>query len=90
MKRVSITIMGKVTGVFFRAHVRDLAKELGIKGYVQNTPDDCLLIVAEGEEKAIERLVYFCKKGPEGAIVENMKVKREGFKNEFEDFLIEY
>ena len=52
MERVSIRIIGKVTGVFFRAHVRDLARDLGIKGYVKNTPEDDLLVVAEGDKKA--------------------------------------
>ena len=89
MERVSIKINGKVTGVFFRAHIRDLAKDLGIKGYVKNTDDD-LFVVAEGEWKAIKKLMEFCKKGPESAIVQNVKIKKEEFKNEFEDFLIEY
>jgi len=90
MERVSIRIIGKVTGVFFRAHVRDLARDLGIKGYVKNTPEDDLLVVAEGDKKALNKLVSFCKKGPESAVVEKIKIKNETFKNEFDNFLIEY
>jgi acylphosphatase len=90
MERISIVITGKVIGVFFRAHIRDLAKELGIKGYVKNTPEDSLLVVAEGENKKIKKLIDFCKVGPEGAIVDKVKLKKGGFKKEFEDFLIEY
>lgn len=90
MKRVSMTIRGKVTGVFFRAHIRDLARDLCVKGYVKNTPEDNLFVAAEGEIKAIKKLIDFCKKGPEGAIVKDVKVKKGVFKNEFEDFLIEY
>ena len=87
MERVSIRIIGKVTGVFFRAHVRDLARDLGIKGYVKNTPEDDLLVVAEGDKKALNKLVSFCKKGPESAVVEKIKIKNETFKNEFDNFI---
>ncbi len=90
MERAVIIISGKVTGVFFRVHVRDMAKDLRITGYVKNTPERELLVVAEGEEKALKKLIDFCKKGPKEANVGNIKVKKEAFKNEFDDFLIEY
>ncbi len=90
MERISILISGKVTGVFFRAHVRDLARDLGVKGYVKNTPDDDLKVIAEGDKKVLDKLISFCKKGPESAVVEKVKIKKEAFKNEFENFLIEY
>ena len=75
---------------YIRKDIRDLAKELGIKGYVKNKSDDSLFVVAEGENKKIKKLINFCKEGPDGATVDKVKLKKEGFKNEFEDFLIEY
>jgi len=90
MERVAITISGKVIGVFFRIHIRDLAKDLGVTGYVKNTAENNLFLVAEGEKETIKKLIDFCKKGPKDANVENIKIEKEAFKNEFNDFLIEY
>lgn len=49
---VSVSIEGAVQGVGFRPFVHQLATSLGLKGFVQNTPDGVQLDV-EGEREAL-------------------------------------
>ena len=51
MKRFHLTIKGIVQGVGFRPFVYNLAKDLGIKGYIKNTSGG-VLIEAEGDNSA--------------------------------------
>ncbi|GAB6946446.1 acylphosphatase [Vulcanisaeta sp. JCM 16161] len=91
MKRVHILVKGLVQGVGFRAFVRRNAKRLGIKGFVRNLPDGFTVeIVAEGPDDAIEQLISIAKRGPPGAVVEDVDVEYEEPKNEFSDFEILY
>ena len=90
MKRVHIIIKGDVQGVLFRAHTRKVAAELGINGYVKNLPDRNVEVIAEGNEKALEKLIEFCKPGPAGADVKDIEIKFEKPKNEFDSFEIRY
>lgn len=87
MAHVNIKIFGKVQGVFFRHSARLKAKELGIAGFARNEPDGAVYIEAEGDEKALERFLEWCKHGSESAEVE----KVESFPGEvkgFSDFVI--
>jgi len=38
-RRFYIIVEGRVQGVFFRATARDIARSLGIGGWVRNRPD---------------------------------------------------
>lgn len=88
MKRVHVTITGKVQGVYFRAFVKEAAKELGLKGYVRNIDEGALEFVAEGHELKLKRLVDVCKLGPNGAIIHSYIVRPEPYKGEFKEFKI--
>lgn len=90
MKRVRIIISGQVQGVFFRQHTKDIARKLGLKGYVKNLADGGVEVVAEGQEEKLRELVGFCKRGPNAAKVEGIKVSYENAKNEFRGFEIRY
>ena len=81
MKRVRIIIKGKVQGVLFRKFVKDNADKLSIRGYVENK-EDYVEAVFEGEDMAVDRMVDLCRKGPDGAEVENVELFREGVKKE--------
>lgn len=88
--RAHVFISGRVQGVFFRAYTRDKALSLNIKGWVRNLPDGRVEAIFEGEKESVEKILEFCKKGPERAVVEDIKIKWEGFKEEFDDFEIRY
>lgn len=61
----------------FRFYAKRKAEELNIKGFVKNTDDGRVEVVAEGEDKAIQEFVRRCKKGPFMAKVETVRVEEE-------------
>lgn len=73
--RVHLLISGDVQGVFFRASTRKFASELGVTGWVRNTPEGMVEVVAEGRKPLLDRLVEHCKKGPDGARVDEMEIE---------------
>lgn len=86
-KKVQIRIKGIVKGVFFRASVQDMAKRLGLKGFVRNT-EDGVEVVAEGNNTELEQLVEFCRKGPKFSRIESVEVKESNYTGTFTDFKI--
>jgi acylphosphatase len=72
-KRVRALVSGRVQGVFFRAHTRTRARELGVSGWVRNLPDGRVELVAEGEEAKITTLLAWVQIGPPSARVENVQ-----------------
>jgi len=89
-RRVRLLVSGRVQGVFFRAHTRELARGLGLSGYVRNLPDGRVEIVAEGEEAALRELVSFAHRGPPLAQVTGVEVRWEVPTGEFSGFSIRY
>jgi acylphosphatase len=75
LKTVSITVSGRVQGVFYRQTAKELATVLNIKGHVKNMPDDTVEIVATGTAEQIEQLIKWCWLGPPKAKVTNVAVK---------------
>ena len=88
--RVHVWVSGIVQGVFFRANTKDLALRLGVNGWVRNLPDGRVEAVFEGEEEKVKEIIEFCKKGPPGSRVDEIDVKEEEYKGEFNSFEIRY
>ena len=74
MKTIRLTIKGKVQGVFFRATAKDIADELGIKGWVINLPDRNVEIRATATEEILQKFIDWCKQGPPKARVDEVIV----------------
>ncbi|MBU0457905.1 acylphosphatase [Patescibacteria group bacterium] len=70
-----IKIMGKVQGVFFRAHAQEKANELGVNGWVKNCSDGSVEIHVEGLDFAVKEFVEWSEHGPETAVVEFFEVE---------------
>jgi acylphosphatase len=87
LKTVSITVSGKVQGVFYRQSTKEKAKELDIKGEVKNLPDETVYIIATGTAEQTEQLIEWCWQGPPRAIVANVIVEEMTLKL-FEKFSI--
>lgn len=85
MKRVKVLIKGNVVGVFFRRFVMHNAVRLGVNGYVKNVNSD-VEAVFEGDNEQVDKLVEECKQGPPGSKVDNVDVKEEEYKKEFDKF----
>ena len=74
MKAVSITVYGKVQGVFLRKFTQQVARSLDLNGFVRNNNDGSVYIEATGEDAQLEKLIRWCEKGPEASRVERTEV----------------
>lgn len=88
--RAHLIISGRVQGVFYRAFTEDAAHSLGLKGWVKNRSDGDVEAVFEGKKEDIESAIRSCYKGPPAARVNNIDVKWENFKGEFDTFSVRY
>ncbi|MCE4625980.1 MAG: acylphosphatase [Desulfurococcales archaeon] len=89
--RAHIKVWGVVQGVFFRANMRRVAAQHGVKGWVRNLPDGRTVeAVLEGEREAVEKVICWAMRGPPLARVEGLQVEFEEYKGEFRDFTIRY
>jgi acylphosphatase len=86
--RVHLLIEGRVQGVFFRASAQAEASRLGLTGWVRNRLHGAVEIVAEGERKKLDDWIAWCRHGPRGAEVENVRIEWEEFSGEFSAFRI--
>jgi len=64
--------VGRVQGVFFRAHTADEAQMLGLDGWVRNRSDGSVEVVAEGPRDALRQLAVWCHAGSPGAVVQRV------------------
>jgi acylphosphatase len=75
--RRRVVARGRVQGVFFRDSTRREARSAGVAGWVSNRPDGAVEAVFEGDERAVDRMVEFVRKGPGHADVEAVDVSDE-------------
>ena len=65
-------VKGRVQGVGFRWFVQREASELGLRGWVRNTEDGHVEVVASGEVADLAELRDSLRKGPRGSRVDNL------------------
>ena len=90
MKRVQLKIAGRVQGVGFRYSALDEARHLGLTGWVRNTRDGAVELVAEGQEDALRLLLAWCHIGPPGGRVTAVDEQWLPYTGEFDSFRISY
>ena len=82
---------GRVQGVFFRAFVSKLARELGLTGYVRNLPGgEAVEVNAEGKRKQLAELIDHLKVGPPGTKVDRVVTKWSEYSGSYSSFNIRY
>ena len=86
--RVHLKVCGRVQGVYFRASTVEQARRLGVLGWVMNCADSSVEVVAEGEIEQLEKLINWCRNGPPGAHVKEVRAQWEASKEEFQSFYI--
>ena len=74
MKCARLVVSGKVQGVFFRAHARDKAMDLEVRGYAKNLPDGNVEILAQGENEKLQEFVRFISSSPGSSKVKNLNI----------------
>lgn len=86
--RLHLNISGSVQGVFYRVSAKDEADKLMLKGWVKNNDEGQVEIEVQGGEKNVQEFIDWCKKGPDGAEVQDVEItKLEGFED-FRNFSI--
>jgi acylphosphatase len=90
MRRVHVIVRGVVQGVGFRWATRRQATGLGLGGSVRNRADGTVEIVAEGPPDAVDRLLAWARRGPPGAVVENVQVNEGEATGEYDGFGIRH
>lgn len=73
--RVRVVVSGRVQGVGFRYSTISEGRRMGLLGWVRNTADGDVEIVAEGPAAAVRQLVAWCSVGPPSARVDRVDCK---------------
>lgn len=66
-------VSGKVQGVGFRWFVRVAARRLQLAGWVMNRKDGTVEVAASGPREKLDQLRRQLARGPDGALVEEVK-----------------
>lgn len=75
--RRRVLVSGRVQGVFFRETCRRMAEAENVAGSAANLPDGRVEVFFEGEPDAVDRLVDWCRSGPEWADVDAVETREE-------------
>jgi acylphosphatase len=67
--QVHLMISGRVQGVGFRHYCVQGARQYGLCGWVRNSDDGCVEVMAEGEEARLKPFMCWCRRGPPAASV---------------------
>ncbi len=84
---ISITVSGKVQGVFFRQSTKEIAMSIGITGEVRNLTDGNVFVVATGTKEQLDKLIAWCRQGPLKARVTDIEVQESSLQ-QFHNFSI--
>ena len=81
MKKIHITISGKVQGVGFRYWLYQKSNERNVYGWVKNKNDGDVEAVLIGNYKDVDEIIELCKKGPLSSKV--TYVKTQNYEQEY-------
>ena len=73
-RRVKVLVYGIVQGVGFRYFTQQEAHLLGLSGHATNLADGSVEVIAQGESKAVDKLIEWLKSGPRTASVDSIEV----------------
>jgi acylphosphatase len=65
-------VRGRVQGVGFRWYVQREAAEIGLRGWVRNTEEGEVEVVASGDAEELADLRSSLRRGPRGSRVDNV------------------
>lgn len=88
--RLHLRIKGRVQGVGFRFSALDEALHLAVTGWVRNTTDGDVELLAEGPRDRLRRLATWAHAGPRGALVTHVDERWLPYAGEFRDFRISH
>jgi len=71
--RVIILVKGRVQGVGYRYSTQEMARTLGLTGFVRNMDDGSVYTEVQGNREAINVFLAWCKEGPARAAVDSVE-----------------
>jgi len=74
-KSVHCFFSGVVQGIGFRYTTRDIARRLGVKGWVKNLPDGRVELYADAEEKTLSALLGAITQSSLGGYIKDAHVQ---------------
>jgi acylphosphatase len=90
VERLHVVIEGDVQGVGFRYYVVDVARSLGVRGWVRNRADGSVELTAEGDRGPLDGLLDAARRGPGGARVHRVQVEWEKARGDLGPFQLIY
>ncbi len=90
IKCLEILLEGRVQGVGFRNFALSKAIRFNINGYVRNTVEGHLEIIACGEKENLDKFLSEIKKGPSFAFVSKIRINDYPEVENFKSFQIIY
>lgn len=90
MQQLHAFVTGRVQGVFFRDTTEKKAKELGLTGWVRNTSDGRVEVLAQGGRKELQKLLDFLEEGSSAANVDDVDHQFTDGDEQYEEFSVRY
>ena len=90
MIQYEIKITGRVQGVGFRYYTKQKAHDFDIKGWVKNTVDGGVLVVAQGEKTDLETFIDFLRIGPTLSRVDKISKVKIDYPADFDNFSVKF
>jgi len=88
--RLHAIVEGRVQGVGFRAFVIDCASRLHLTGWVRNTWNGEVEVVAEGNQRDLSSFLDLLREGPPAAVVTQVNQEWQTYSGEFTRFQVRF
>lgn len=88
MKRIELTVTGRVQGVNYRREAARKAAALSLTGTVWNESDGSVHMVAEGHQRKLATFLLWAQSGPPAAKVTAHHVEWQSATGQFESFTV--
>lgn len=86
LTRLHAVVEGHVQGVGFRYFVLTRAQQLNLTGWVRNTSEGDVEVMAEGTREDLDEFIDSLRKGPRSSFVSNVRENWEPSRGEFRIF----
>ena len=90
LKRLHVYWSGQVHGVGFRYTAESVALDLGLTGWVRNTPEGRVEAICEGAEAPLKSFLQQIKAGPMRKYIDAVSTDWEKATGEYDDFQIRF